>query len=139
MTDRLCRDLARLGLKACFMKQCAGRRCRGTRRNHPLPASPSGVCGSGAGAEASTTGAWKSTWFSRLRELGELEAALQELVCARRRQRESAGVPALELRKPAARADLGLDHAHVALGEHDLRLDISRARRAPDATRSETR
>ena len=66
---RLCRDLARLGLQTCLMKHCA-RRDRGRRTGIVGLGSPIGAfCGSGAGAEASTTGAWNSTlcsgWASR--------------------------------------------------------------------------
>ena len=103
-----------------------------------ISGSPSGFCGSGAGAEASTTGAWKSTCCCGLNQPRKLEAALQELVRGRRRQRERAGVPALELRQPAARSDLRLEHAHVALGETILVSTSSSAARS-EATRSETR
>ncbi len=57
-------------------------------------------------------------------EPGELESAFKELVRRRSRQGEHARVPALELGKPAARADLGLEQADIALGEDDLVLHL---------------
>ena len=59
----------------------------------------------------------------RLGETRELEPALEELVRRRRCQRESASIPALELRQAPARSDLGLQNAEVTLGENDLRFD----------------
>ena len=70
---------------------------------------------------------------ARRDHLGEREAAVEELVGRRRRQRQHLDVPALKLRQPAARTDFGLQQPDVALGEHDPGLD------APSAARSEAR
>ena len=59
-------------------------------------------------------------WASR----ASSKPPFEELVGRRRRQGQHLGVPALELGKPAARADLGLEHADVALGEDDPGLDV---------------
>ena len=59
-----------------------------------------------------------------LRQRGQREAALDELVGARRGQGQHLDVPPLELGEAPARADFGLQQADVALGQHDLGLDV---------------
>ena len=90
-----------------------------------VPGSPIGaLCGSGAGADASTTGAWKSTLCCGWVRRASSKLAAQELIGRRRRERERAGVPTLELRQAPTGPDLGLKHAKVALREHDPGFDI---------------
>ena len=63
-----------------------------------------------------------------LGELRQFEAAIEELIRGRRRQRQHLDVPALELGEAAAGSDLRLEHAKVALGEHDPGFDILQRR-----------
>src|SRR5690348_18494772 len=55
----------------------------------------------------------------RLAELGELEAALDELGRRRCRKLERARIPPLQLRQAPARADLRLQQAKVGLRRND--------------------
>jgi len=69
---------------------------------------------------------------------GELEAPLQKLVRGRSGQSKGTGIPPLELGQAAARADLGLEHPHIPLCEHDARFDILELRAlGGDAKRNE--
>ena len=128
--DRLCRGLARLGLQTRLMEQALVL-TRRRRAGIVGIGSPIGAClRCGAGAEASTTGASKSILRSGWVELGELKAAVEELVGRRRRQREHLDVPALELGEPAARADLGLKQ-RIRAAARTIWFRRPPARRAP--------
>jgi hypothetical protein len=56
-------------------------------------------------------------------EAGEADIAFDELARDRRAQRQHVVVPILELRNPAARADLGLQRPDVAFGGDDLAVE----------------
>jgi hypothetical protein len=73
----------------------------------------------------------------RADQLRELEASLQELVRGRRREREGAGVPPLELRQAAVPISVWI--TRMSRCARTIRVSTSSSCALSDATRRETR
>ena len=89
-------------------------------------------------AEASTTGASIAGVFLGATNVASWKPPSTNWSALGADKADELDVPALELGKPAARADFGLQQADVALGHGDLVSTSSSAARS-EATRRQTR